>query len=298
MAVDLTNVEFSPEEADQIYQELVGLGVSLDTDPLAHGPKRLNAKTAEVRKMLGRCERIYLDLARRQHFAKRELRVASLDLDLAKRNLLATDPETRAGRSVSDREATAFGKLKAEVAKVNHLDVIAQDLEAVLAVVKARRTDLKDTEGRLRDQIRLCAEEIGLGSRWGSKVPGGGSDLTQGIGVVADDSDQVLGQLTGELHLPPRAVAVPAPPESEEDLEEEDEEELPLPLPIVPPAPVLVVKPVAPLTATATSADVDAFLDSVPGGTPQGLPLERAASRATLDESVIDDLLAEFEAID
>jgi hypothetical protein len=34
-------------------------------------------------------------------------------------------------------------------------------------VVRIKRADLKDIQGRLRDQLKVCQEEIGLGGRWG-----------------------------------------------------------------------------------------------------------------------------------
>jgi hypothetical protein len=39
-----------------------------------------------------------------------------------------------------------------------------------MTVIKAKRTDLKDLQGRLRDQLKLCQEQISLGQRWGSKT--------------------------------------------------------------------------------------------------------------------------------
>ena len=194
---------FSQADADVVYDELGDLHASLDADPLAFGPKRLNGKVAKVRGMLDRCERIFLDVAQRLHQAKREMRLESTAMTLAKMNLFANDPETRAGRSVGDREAIATGKLKVEVVQVNHLELMVQDLEAVLMVVKAKRSDLRDTQGRLRDQIRLCQEEIGLGNHWGSKSPKGkpGPDLTPSPVDGTTDIDDLLGGVDGEIHL-------------------------------------------------------------------------------------------------
>jgi len=42
-------------------------------------------------------------------------------------------------------------------------------LEDLIKVIKAKRTDLKDLQGRIRDQHKLCQEQIGLGQRWGGK---------------------------------------------------------------------------------------------------------------------------------
>jgi hypothetical protein len=172
---------FTQDDADRIFTELVDLQVDLDNDPLAFGPKRLNSKVSDVRRMLSRCERIYLDVSQRLQTTRRALRIAVAELDISKKHLFANDPETRAGRSVSDREAIAGGKLIKETRTVNDLQVTVSDLEAVLIVVKAKRGDLKDAEGRLRDQVRLCQEEIGLGGRWGAARPNSKIDLDQGV---------------------------------------------------------------------------------------------------------------------
>jgi hypothetical protein len=126
----------------------------------------------------------------------------SATLEMSKKHLYANDPVTRAGRSVADREAIAIGKLKEDVQKAHTLDVAAQDLESILIVIKARRSDLRDTQGRLKDQIRLCQEEIGLGSRWGSKLPDA-PDLHPGkVVATVKDIDSMLDDIDGETHLP------------------------------------------------------------------------------------------------
>jgi hypothetical protein len=41
----------------------------------------------------------------------------------------------------------------------------------VLVVVRTKRADLKDISSRLRDQLKICQEEINLGGRWGLRGP-------------------------------------------------------------------------------------------------------------------------------
>lgn len=170
-----------------IFDELAKLEVQLDSDPLIYGPKRLNQKTALIRKMTTQCERMFLDAAQKHAQYKRSQRAADLILDMSMKHLLANDPETRAGRAVSEREAIASGKLKTEVQEVAAAKQAIEDLEAVISVIKAKRSDLRDIQGRLRDQMRLCQEEIGLGNRWGSKNPRG-VELQPGQGY-ADGTD-------------------------------------------------------------------------------------------------------------
>lgn len=218
---------FTPEHAEEVFSELVVLRVELDSDPLTFGPKRLNAKTAEVRRMCDRCERLFLDISARLHRAKRAMRLAETDLDLAKKNLFANDPEVKAGRSVADREAVASGKLAQEVQHTRNLMITVGDLESVLVVVKAKRADLKDTEGRLRDQMKLCQEELVLGHRWGSRLPGSVDtpDIDQGRPAdEAKDLQEMIGKVEGEIHLAQARGDFPTDPDaaSGEDSEDED----------------------------------------------------------------------------
>jgi hypothetical protein len=145
--------------------------VELDADPLDLGPKRLNGKIAECRGMLSRCERIFLDVSQHLHRYKRLHRAASADFKLRMRDLLTNDTEVRMGRNVTDREAIAANKLRTEAEEIDRLTANVEDLEAMLTVVRTKRADLKDIQGRLKDQLKVCQEEISLGGRWGRSLP-------------------------------------------------------------------------------------------------------------------------------
>lgn len=205
-----------------IYEQLTLLEVHLDDDPLAYGPKRLNQKTALVRKMLTDCERVFLGVSRLQADYKRHYRAAKVILDVGLKHLLANEPNVRAGRAVSEREAIAYGMLKAEVQAVADAENAIQELEAVMLVIKAKRNDLKDIQGRLRDQVRLCQEEINLGGRWGSKNPRGvelqpGQGYATGMDVAAIEKviETASKIAEAEIHLPVEA-----------DISEDSEDEL------------------------------------------------------------------------
>jgi hypothetical protein len=53
---------------------------------------------------------------------------------------------------------------------VSRLASTRDDLVMIMSAVKSKKADLKDAQGRLRDQLKLCQEQIGLGQRWGSKA--------------------------------------------------------------------------------------------------------------------------------
>jgi len=260
------SMEYPQEEADRVFDVLGELSVELDDDPLPFGPKRLNSKTAQIRRMLDRCEKLFLDVSRRLQATRRALRVALTDLDLAKKDLFANDPTTRAGRSVSDREAIASGKLRDEIMHAHNLNIATEDLEAVMAVIKAKRADLKDTEGRLRDQMRLCSEEIGLGGRWGTKVPYApdikGSPAQRATGDDVLDLDNLLRDVDGEIKLSREAGTWNDP----EDLEDPSGEILVMSVPEIVEPQVVLNTPEIPAPANPSNnivTDVEIAVVSV-----------------------------------
>lgn len=291
-------VTFTVDEAEGLYQELAGLQVILDDDPVRYGPKRLNGKIAESRRMLDRCEQIFLEVSRRLHMARRAFRMTRTDLDLAKKHLYANDPETRSGRSISDREAVATGKLRKEVQEEARLENVVEDLDSVLTVVKAKRADLRDGQGRLRDQVRLCVEEIGLGCRWGSQVPGGGNNLAQAKPISPEDKALVdtLDLIEGEVQLARQTGTWTDPPDSEEDTKsvvgtktpepEPEPEPAPLPPPVTDPVAVML-----PGSGVSTQ-DLDSFLED--GVTGANVP-ETLSGHPDLDDRVLEDILSTFE---
>ena len=204
---------------DGIYDALRVMDVTLDPDPIQYGPKRLNGKVAESRAQLSRCESIFLDLSQELSRVKRDARLAEADFNLQMKHLLANDPEVRAGRNLKDREAIATMKLEAEHRKINELSLFIEEVEACLTVIKAKRSDLKDIQGRLRDQIKLIQEEISLGTKWGN-IEAQGVELVPGknrmivSGFVKDNLSQDR-YARSEISLPlldtPEAPETPVP---------------------------------------------------------------------------------------
>jgi hypothetical protein len=155
------------------FEKLGSMEVNLDENPLDYGPRRLNNKTAEARTFLTETEGLFLKVSHIIQKYRSAHRAASTALTLAKNHLFANDPETRAGRNQTTQDAIASVKLREEVENVDRLASCKEDLEALLVVIKSKRADLRDVQGRIRDQTKLCQEEIGLGGRWGSKPPPG-----------------------------------------------------------------------------------------------------------------------------
>ena len=163
MSVDLDYI-------NNVYTNLSKMDLELDPDPIEFGPSKLNNKTAEARKYLSQTEKVFMEVSQNLHKYKRDLLISETQYSLEETKLMANDPHVRSGRSQQEREALASTQLVHIQSKINSCKLAVHDLEDVLKVVKAKRTDLKDIQGRLRDQLKLCQEQISLGQRWGQKV--------------------------------------------------------------------------------------------------------------------------------
>jgi hypothetical protein len=157
-------------DIERIYTQLGDMDVVLDSDPIEFGPSRLNNKTAQVRKYLSDTEKVFMEVSQNLHKYKRDLLMAETEYQLAQTQLMVDDPHVRAGRSQQEREAIASTKLVSVQTRINDFRLAVHDLDDLLKVIKAKRTDLKDIQGRLKDQLKLCQEQINLGPRWGSKI--------------------------------------------------------------------------------------------------------------------------------
>lgn len=155
---------------DRIYGRLTEMDIHLDADPIEFGPSRLNYKTSEVRRHLSSTEKIFMEVSHNLQKIKRDLLIKQTEYNLEQTQLIANDPHVRSGRSQKEREALAGTRLVHFQTKINDLTLSTHDLEDLMTVIKAKRTDLKDLQGRLRDQLKLCQEQISLGQRWGSKT--------------------------------------------------------------------------------------------------------------------------------
>ncbi len=158
------------EYIDRIYGRLTAMDIELDADPIEFGPSRLNYKTSEVRGHLSSTEKIFMEVSHNLQKIKRDLLIRQTEYNIEQTQLIANDPHVRSGRSQKEREALAATRLVHIQTKINYLTLSSHDLEDLMTVIKAKRTDLKDLQGRLRDQLKLCQEQIALGQRWGSKT--------------------------------------------------------------------------------------------------------------------------------
>ena len=202
--------EISVNVVESVFRRLSTMEVALDSDPLQFGPKRLNGKVAEARGMLTECEGVYLKVSLWLQKYRAAHRTLAMEMDLAKKHLYANDPEVRAGRNVADREALATMKLRDQARSLSAVAQSQEDLEAMLTVVKAKRADLKDVQGRLRDQMKLCHEEISLGGRWGSKPAPGtkAPDLDEAPNVDKKTLRDLHEMFTGDRAAEPDLAAV------------------------------------------------------------------------------------------
>jgi hypothetical protein len=207
-----------------VYDGLAKMDVILDNDPLEFGPDRLNQKTAEVRNLLSKVEKLFIDLSQKHHLLKRELLAKNTEFTISKSRLMVEDPHVRAGRDKTERDVLAEVRLTDLLRVIKTLEMSVSDLDEILKVVKAKRTDLKDIQGRLKDQLKLCQEELGLGRRWGKthdaivKVIPEFSDeysLAQTPAPVPKIDDSMLDAVLNRIDV----KAPPAPIKNDSDIE-------------------------------------------------------------------------------
>jgi hypothetical protein len=163
------------------------MDLQLDADPIEFGPSKLNRKTSEVRGHLSKTERIFMEVSHNLQKIKRGLLIRQTEYNIEQTQLIAHDPHVRSGRSQKEREALAGTRLVHIQSKINDLTLKSHDLEDLITVIKAKRTDLKDLQGRLRDQLKLCQEQIALGQRWGTKTMIS-SDFDNSTGKKSEDT--------------------------------------------------------------------------------------------------------------
>lgn len=200
--VDLDRIE-------ETYAELKKMEIVLDPNPIEYGPKRFSNRIAQVRAMLNRVEQIFLQTSEDLHYFKRLINARRALYELEKRDLMVNDPRCRVGRSQQEREALADVQLRDQIEAIQKLELAAHDLETVMTSIKAKRTDLKDVQGRMRDQMKLIEHDIGMGARWGSNAPP--SSASQSV----DEINNMLATVDQGFSIV----------ESEEDGQEEDDED-------------------------------------------------------------------------
>lgn len=157
----------SDEWVHSLYERLTKMDVQLDPNPLEMGPGAINNKHSELRTAISNLERISLEVLHNLHNFKRELTSQKLNYSLEQTRLMASDPQVKVGRSQAEREALAATKLTKFIIQINELELAVQDLEAADKVIKGKRNDLKNLQATLKDQYRVCQEQIALGGRWG-----------------------------------------------------------------------------------------------------------------------------------
>lgn len=159
------------ERLEAVYDELKRMLVKLDPNPIEHGPVRFQNRIAQVRAMLTRVEQIFLQASEDLHWYTRATRAKRLIYELERRELMVNDPKCRMGRSQGEREDLANAKLRPQIEEIEDLASAAEDLEILLAVIKSKRSDMKDIQGRMRDQMKLIEHDLGMGARWGKSAP-------------------------------------------------------------------------------------------------------------------------------
>lgn len=232
----------------QVHEEIQGMvEIKLDADPLSVGPKMMNNKKAAVRNQLGRCTQIELQLLEDRGWFQRELTREQAKYEIKQADLFTHNPHVRARQALTDRVAATNVLLAKSVRHIKDLELAVEDLERLLKVVVTKVRDLKNLQSQLRDQLKVCEHELGLGGKWGQFSPvsptGEGPVTAADVAVVDELIESVGGDEEEDEEGP---TLLETYEEAVAEVEESDESE-----PI--------------LAGSATTSETDSALDDIDG---------------------------------
>ena len=199
---DFSKPIVDPSYIEELYEEVIGMEVPLDENPLDYDPSRLNSKIQKCRSHLDVVERKSQLSNRDLHTLKGRHLLEKKLYDIKERTLFSDNAEVRAPKHIEDRKRAASKKLEAELKSLSWLECGIADHTAMLEALKLKRADLKNTQSQIKEQIKLCNESLSLGMRWGTR---GNTtiDLRPGVGQdhireAIEDVEKGLGDLEGD----------------------------------------------------------------------------------------------------
>ncbi len=160
------------ERIDRVYAEIDNMEeILLDPDPLGSGPAKMNQTRSRVRNQMTRCTALELQILQDMGWYKHEITRLEAQMELKIADLLANNAKVKMGRSADDRRALAEVELKDEFHVLQTQKRRYDTLEVMVKVVRVKKSDLKNLQTQLRDQMKTCEHELGLGRNWGSRLP-------------------------------------------------------------------------------------------------------------------------------
>jgi hypothetical protein len=215
------------ERIRDTYAELKRMQVKLDPNPIEYGPKRFNNRIAAVRAMLNRVDQVFLQVSEDLHLFKRIINAKRTLYEFEKRELMVNDTRVRVGRSQAEREALADVQMRDTLEDLAELERAAHDLETLMISIKSKRTDLKDAQGRMRDQMKMIEHDISMGARWGDKIA---TTPVSSVSAQGEDLDSMIAGVNSSLGIvdeddEEEDEADDETEDSDEDGEDEEEEE-------------------------------------------------------------------------
>lgn len=156
----------------QAFDVLRDMAVELDDDPILHDGGRLRYKIAQARNHLTECTDLLLRVSKEIHRIKKRLNQHDALLQIQINYLLTNDPEVMKQPNQTCKMAAARLKVIEMHTDVSLLEQALQEWEVLEKSAKGKRSDLRDLQRRLKDQMRLCQDEISSGGRWLKRPPG------------------------------------------------------------------------------------------------------------------------------
>ena len=144
-------------------EELQGLNVSLDADPVSQGLSAINEKIADIQAKKDRASNLLVEALANKSYYEQQYDTSKTNLDLARGREIITDPDMKNLKSDAARQAAANVKLNQDCLN-NHNDLLAfTTAESYLKCIYQIYNNLCSAQENLSRQISVIQMSINIG---------------------------------------------------------------------------------------------------------------------------------------
>ena len=200
----------TPKRTQEIYDALAQYELQLDSNPAALGPRYLFELISKCRGHVNSVSHVMLEIHRERHDKTEALGRLQAIYDIAREDLLASDPLIKQAPSIEDRRAMVAVSLRAQGTAITELKEDLQGLDFLYKAVAHRHKELRDTMSEIKLQRSLIRDDIDTKSFYGDETSTGRGTLDVGAGPVIGIEEDELEQLFVEGgYSEPSAVVQP-----------------------------------------------------------------------------------------
>ena len=185
-----------PTRIQEIYDALVQYELQLDPNPAALGPRYLFEQTSKCRGHLNAVSHILLEIHREKHAKTENLGRLQAVYDIAREDLLASDPIIKQAPSIEDRRAMVAVSLREQGSAITALKEELQGLDFLYKAVAHRHKELRDTMSEIKLHRSLIRDDIDTKSFYGDETATGRSQIggtsSPVMGIEEDELEQLF----------------------------------------------------------------------------------------------------------